>query len=434
MNNPWEKRLDPSRPKRHLHTLHTPLGERTVYDSIAYCNRCGCCSQSCPSYRFTGEEALSPRGRNQLARLILEEKLSAKQNPALVYEAVASCTFCGRCTAACAGKIPTAEHMLELRRALDLKLLPGLLQTILTWRETAPGRFRRWVLFAHFGRNLGLLKIARFLRLTRLPFLRWTNHADDILPRRVKPLEKQLKKSGFVNAPKPELIYLPSLEADFLNPQIGSDTLKLLCKKKVTVWHNRSSGLFTYLYGDLRQSRKTARQLLARYVKTGGGRLPLVTDSAEVYTFLCMYPQLFADNRFWQKRAQTLVNNLKFIADYFPKKLPAPEMFGRVKLEHTNLFDCESPLFEKAAKILKTHFKKNFVQYSYNELAAPPSGCGFVKSATAGAVFFAKVQDTARTQTGTVFFLSGLSAMELDFYLKKYYPGARALHFTRLNG
>ena len=232
MNNPWEKRLDPSRPKRHLKTLHTPLGERTVYDSIAFCNRCGCCSQSCPSYRLTGEEAFSARGRNQLARLILEEKISLKQNPALVYQAVSSCMFCGQCTAACAGKIPTAEHMLELRRALDLKLLPGLLQTILTWRETAPNRFRRWVRFANFWRNLGLVKTARFLQLARLPFLRWVNHADDILPKRITPFEKQLKKSGFSAPEQPEVIYLPSLEADYLNPQIGTDSFKLLSKKK----------------------------------------------------------------------------------------------------------------------------------------------------------------------------------------------------------
>ena len=76
--------LDPLHPKRHLTLLDTPFGERSVYDSLCFCNRCGSCQQACPTYWLTHEETFAPRGRNQLARLIAEKKLNVKNSRSLL--------------------------------------------------------------------------------------------------------------------------------------------------------------------------------------------------------------------------------------------------------------------------------------------------------------------------------------------------------------
>lgn len=423
--------LDPRHPKRHLSQLHTPLGARSVYDSISFCNRCGCCSQACLSYRTTQEEAFSPRGRNQLARLLAEEKIKFQDNPSLIYDTLSSCSLCGACTAACAGKIPTAEHMVEVRRALNIQLLPGMLYKLLSWRETSPKFFHFTMCIGNLLRKTGVIKMARQLRITRLPFLQWINHADDILPRRIVFINKKKAAAQYTGA-RPKAIYLPSFEAQYCNPQIARDALKILAEQSPLIWFNRACGLFSYTYGDVRQTRKTARRLINAWLKTDE-KLPLVTDSVDAYTMIMRYPQLFAGNALWQKKAEEFAQNVRLITDYLSVK-PGDLRHTRIRLETTCLLGPAEEALNQAHKILKTHFKKNLVEYSYNELAAPPAGYGFVNPVRAEAAFYAKTKDTARAQVNTVVTLSGLSALELDFYLKKHYPCSTAQHLTRLNG
>ena len=68
--------------------LLTELGERTVYDAASQCNRCGKCLEICPSYAASRRESMSPRGRNQLVRLLIEDKLS---DPESLREALDTC-------------------------------------------------------------------------------------------------------------------------------------------------------------------------------------------------------------------------------------------------------------------------------------------------------------------------------------------------------
>lgn len=428
--------LDPLHPKRHLTLLDTPFGERSVYDSICFCNRCGSCQQACPTYWLTGEETFSPRGRNQLARLIAEKKLDAKKNRALLAKAVNSCLLCGRCTQACAGKIPTAEHMLELRRTLQLSTLPKTLFTLLSWRTTHPRLFSRAVRLGAFLRAGGLLFLARKTGLARLVGFGWVNYISQLLPRRTPALQKVLKEQNLSTSPeKPTLIYLPSLEAEFCTPDLAASVLKAANQKyRTTLWPNMPSGLFDYVYGDVRQSRRAVKRLITRWQKAG--QLPLLTDSIDVYLFLLRAPQLFDAWPKHRRQAQEFAKQLKFVTDILPRNPANAEAFKNapVRLDKGALFLREGKAFDKAQAILKTLFKKNFVECLYKDADAPAFGYSFVRFNRAPEIWLRAVQSAARTQTGTVFTLSGLSALELNFYLKKFYPSAKADHFVRLNG
>src|SRR3989338_5517830 len=100
---------------KKLERLNTDLGERSTYDSASQCSRCGYCEQACPTYVATGDESKSPRGRNQIVRLMLEGKLDDK---AAAMEALSTCLGCGACTTACYAKVPVSDIMLEGRRML----------------------------------------------------------------------------------------------------------------------------------------------------------------------------------------------------------------------------------------------------------------------------------------------------------------------------
>ena len=433
----WDiKELDPRNPKRHLTILHTPFGNRSVYDSVSFCNRCGSCQQACPTYLLTSQETFSPRGRNQAVRLIAEGKLSLTRDRTLLAELANSCLLCGRCTQACAGKIPTAEHMLELRRALSAKVLPALLHRILSCRGRHPTLFKRIIQAVFLIRRLGGIRLLRLTGITRLKSFCWIAHADDILPRHPKKADKKYWAQHLSQQPQePQLIYLPSLEAQWLWPELGTDVLKLAASKKnVQIWDNQASGLFEYIYGDVRQSRRLVRNLIKRHQQTGHGKLPLLTDSVDVFLFLRRAPQLFSHWPTLQKQAQHFSEHIIFVTELLSKKKTSRLFPERVSLDSSALFAREEAPFEKAQQILKTQFKKNFVECCYKNADTPAFGYCFVQPDWASQIMMKAVREIARTQTGTVFTLSGLSALELNFYLKRFYPTAQADHLARLHG
>ncbi len=423
-----------SRLRRQLRVLFTLFGERSVYDSAAHCTRCGSCQQSCPSYALNKQETFSPRGRNQALRLIMERKLDPRTHKQLLEEIVNSCTLCGRCTQTCAGKIPTAEHMLELRRALNLRALPGSLHTLLSLRGTRPILFDRLVRTGLCLRRAGLVALLRKTGLTRLLGLGWVNRADDLLPRRTPNLQKYLAAKNIPFRPEnPDLIYLPSLEAQYFLPELAASVLKSSAEKhRPVLWPNVSSGLFEYVYGDLRRSRRAVRRLIRRAEQT---RLPVLTDSVDVFTFLRRAPQLFSGNKRWEDKARKLAENMRFVTDFLPKKpLALPDVKTPVRLDSSALFCREGEPFDAAHKILKTLFKKNFVECLYTDADTPAFGYGFVRKNLAQDMTLQTVRTIAQTQTATVFTLSGLSALELNYSLKRLYPNAKAEHVARLNG
>src|SRR3989338_1517943 len=98
-----------------LGRLLTDLGERSTYDAVSQCSRCGYCEQACPTYVATGQESKSGRGRNQIVRLMLEGKLDDRE---AALEALSTCLLCGACTTDCYAHVPTADIVLEGRRML----------------------------------------------------------------------------------------------------------------------------------------------------------------------------------------------------------------------------------------------------------------------------------------------------------------------------
>ena len=92
----------------------SPLEELKKFeDVVAACNRCGFCTSYCPTYKASGSEAQSPRGRNQLFRALLEGKI---KNPSDALESFDSCLLCGECTSVCFSEVPTAQLMMQARQ------------------------------------------------------------------------------------------------------------------------------------------------------------------------------------------------------------------------------------------------------------------------------------------------------------------------------
>jgi glycolate oxidase iron-sulfur subunit len=76
------------------------------------CIHCGLCLNTCPTYRLTGVESSSPRGRIALMRAAGEGRLEPGEG---YREELDFCLLCRHCESACPAGVPYAR-MMELAR------------------------------------------------------------------------------------------------------------------------------------------------------------------------------------------------------------------------------------------------------------------------------------------------------------------------------
>ena len=139
------------------------MGYRTVdaptAAELSACVQCGLCLPYCPTFRLTGKESASPRGRLTAMRAVLE---GHAEIDAAFDEAISFCLGCRACEAVCPGLVPYG------------RLLEGARTEIVAARPTTYRRVRRFGL----GRLLpsrslvrlgtGLVALAQRLRVDRL--------------------------------------------------------------------------------------------------------------------------------------------------------------------------------------------------------------------------------------------------------------------------
>ncbi|HEX5367488.1 MAG TPA: (Fe-S)-binding protein [Acidimicrobiales bacterium] len=84
-------------------------------DDLATCVACGLCLPHCPTYRVTGEEALSPRGRVAAMRQVQWE--GADVDPSFL-RSMETCVQCRGCETACPSGVPFGRLVEPTRAAL----------------------------------------------------------------------------------------------------------------------------------------------------------------------------------------------------------------------------------------------------------------------------------------------------------------------------
>lgn len=411
-------RLNPQYNRALLRQIDTPLGPRAFYDSVSFCNRCGCCQQDCPSYRIYLQEPFSPRGRNQLIRLITEGKIKPADDDKQLRRILNTCILCGKCSGVCAGQIPTAEHVLQIRRALGKRTLPFFLHHFMRLHRTAPQLFGALLKTGLLVRRTGLLTLLRALRL--LPA--WLAHAHAVLPK----ITQSIDISTPDKTTAPTLIYLPSFEVSYFAADIARTVLEKIKKRFIpVVWHHTPSGLFSYVYEtDVRVARRQVRLLIKRHAHTAGGNLPLLTDSIDVYLFLKRAPQLFDDDSAARQRASRFAACVHFVTDFI-----APEKTTdstKIMLDTSALLWQADPVFDETAKKFMDAFGTNFVECPYTGLSFAAGGQSFANVPLAQEMGMLCVRRYAQQEAGEIRVLSVLAQMEMSFLLKKFYPHAKA--------
>ena len=84
-------------------------------DDLNQCVQCGLCLPHCPTYRVTGDESMSPRGRIALMREVQDYNAPIT---AEVLESFETCVQCRGCEPACPSGVPYGHLMEQARESL----------------------------------------------------------------------------------------------------------------------------------------------------------------------------------------------------------------------------------------------------------------------------------------------------------------------------
>lgn len=141
------------------------------HDLLRACVHCGMCLSSCPTYRITGREMSSPRGRLWLMNAVAENRLDLLDP--VFDEQMYQCLNCRACEAVC----PSGVHygpLVEASRAQLEQHRPrplwqrALRKVTLGWMFADVARLRIMVGGLRVYQRLGLAELARRSRVLRV--------------------------------------------------------------------------------------------------------------------------------------------------------------------------------------------------------------------------------------------------------------------------
>lgn len=413
-----------------LGRLLTDLGERTAYDAASQCSRCGYCEQACPTYVATGREAQSPRGRNQIVRLMLEGKLD---DPKAAEEALSSCLLCGACTTACYAKVAVPDIVLEGRRALrgETHWLVRRVSGLLVER---PRVLASLLKLGYLAKRLGISRLGRpLLRLVGLPVLAAMDEHVQEAPSRLLDEElADLRQAGEGDAWN----YFAPCGPRYLFPRVGKATWTNLTTLKGPgrFLENACCGLLANNYGDLEDARRLARKNIELAEKNGDA--PIVGDCSSCVAFLKSYPQLFLmpSDAEWRPRAERFAARVKDAVELYgdaAPALPPAADHGTVTYHDSCRALNGQGLKDEPRKAVKAAAGASYCEMGGAEVCCGGAGAfAFVHEELSDEVLKRKVGNAAAVQAGVVVTSSTSCLIQLARGLRKYYPDARVLHLS----
>ncbi|MFA6434758.1 MAG: (Fe-S)-binding protein [Elusimicrobiales bacterium] len=435
INELYEHTLEPF----HLKRLLTDLGERTIYDAVAQCNRCGYCETVCPTYMITGRETISARGRNQFLRLLIEGKTRAIGS---AEESFSTCLLCGACSSICYAKVPTADLVLEGRRSgagygrgFAARLAVDLLLNKRPLFELA--------LKAGFLlKRLGLAALAGKLGLydfIGMPALETARASLDRAPlrflRELLGRDASLKPEG-----KKEIswAYFAPCGPNYLFTEVGRSTVALLKRflGEGVFADNFCCGLLAYNYGRVTEAREFAKKNILRFEKLKSlfGEFTVVGDCSSCVAFMKTYEQLFTGDEEWRPRARAFSAAVKDILEALPaekikRRAPAP---GETVTYHDS---CRA-VHGQGIRAEPREALKELAGGAFTELPESDWCCGgagayaFTQPALSEKIADRKIRNIASTRAKTVVVGATSCLLQINAGLKKKYPSARAVHYS----
>lgn len=197
-----------------------------LMEEVHKCIKCGLCMNACPVYKQLFFEGASPRGKVQLIKNILEEKLELTEN---FQRLLSTCLLCETCSANCPSGLKLDRLMKAMRAEISDKfglpwqkramfhLLSGdrLLPFCLFWGRTLGNPLRSLL---PKGGKLGTIPYGKLPLLNAKPLL-------NQYPEVISPAER----------PKGRVLYFTGCATNYLFENVGRAVINVLGRLGVEV-------------------------------------------------------------------------------------------------------------------------------------------------------------------------------------------------------
>jgi glycolate oxidase iron-sulfur subunit len=335
-------------------------------DIINTCVHCGLCLPSCPTYRETGLEMSSPRGRIYLMKAVDEGRIGMQS--AVFQEQIGQCLNCRACEAVCPSGVQygaileSSRVQLERAREQIAAATPAPAPTAAA--PTAADQLRRRPLWQRalrglvFGRLFKKMALFRAfsatMRLYQRSGVQWLARRSGLLKlMRMEATEAMLPPiSARFTVPQgqvfpaegPQRASVALLSGCIMSTafaNVHEATIRVLQKNGVQVILPPNQGCCGALHthgGDLDGGRELARANIAAF--EGLGVDAVIVNAAGCGSTMKEYGHLLHDDAAWHGRAEAFTAKVKDIHEYLAALGLNTAALGRLDVSVTYQEPC----------------------------------------------------------------------------------------------
>jgi glycolate oxidase iron-sulfur subunit len=285
------------------------------YAASLDCIHCGLCLRTCPTYRSTGAEQSSPRGRIYLMRAVAEGQLSVSDET--YRHELDFCLVCRHCESVCPAGVRFGE-MMELARDARERAHPR------TWWI----RLARWFGLglvlpsrARTGALLTALRLARATGLLRLlselPGGAALRNAPRVPPRAERT--RLPERSPAQGKTRGTVVLLEGCVMPHLFGRSNKAAARVLQSIGFEVCASPAHACCGALHahnGDLARARELARHTIETLNACAGDSAVVVVPAAGCSAHMKGYGHLLADDADWKERARRLAARVQDFAEF----------------------------------------------------------------------------------------------------------------------
>ncbi|MCS6881416.1 MAG: heterodisulfide reductase-related iron-sulfur binding cluster [Oscillochloridaceae bacterium] len=318
-------------------TLSIPLApfsarDRPSSDIINTCVHCGLCLSSCPTYRETGLEMSSPRGRIYLMKAVDEGRIGMESE--VFQEQMSQCLNCRACEAVCPSGVQygaileASRAQIEQARERGARdpAAPGALPPRPLWQRALRG-----AVFGALFKDMGLFRaFSASMRLYQRSGAQWIARKSGLLKligmadaeRMLPPINARFTvPRGQIYPAEGERRYSVALLTGCIMSTafagVHEATIRVLQKNGCEVILPPGQGCCGALHthgGDLDGGRDLARRNIAAFEALGVDAI--VVNAAGCGSTLKEYHHLLHDDPLWYERAAAFSRKVKDVHEF----------------------------------------------------------------------------------------------------------------------
>ena len=307
--------------------------QQPAVEDLRKCIHCGMCLEACPTYRVTGLETESPRGRIHLMQALLD---GSPATPDLTVH-LDRCLACRACETVCPSAVPYGR-LIESTRAMLQAKKPS--NPWFRWLFADPRHLRRVFGALSLYERSGLRRVLHRAGVAaRLP--QRLRMAEGLVP----PTRPRFSRDagGFVMPRAPTRGRVGFLTGCVMRESFGDvhdAAVSLLARAGLEVVvppHQVCCGALHAHGGDLDSAKSLARKNVTAFSEAAVSAI--VVDSAGCGAHMKQYGELLADDPEWAERADIVAAKTKDLSEVL---LPLADQlrFGPLPLRVTYQDPC----------------------------------------------------------------------------------------------